>query len=287
MKVLYKFWKVELIVFFILAGFLLKNIQISAPVRIESPITPNDEFFNTAIDFFELDQEAYRLTVVGDVYNSLSLSLSEIQSLPVTSEIVRLTCVDYKYGASSYTGVANWTGVKLSEILNLAEIKYETALDVIFRTPDHSKEGYTTSLTIEEAFWDDVILAYEMNGVPLPVEHGFPIRLVCPRFYGYKWIKWLTYIEVSPIDHTGYWESSGRYSDSPFVDIALPIYYNYTIAIDPNTNSSSIEYYTILTSLPEDTFTQRIPWLQIDYALIVLLIGSSFYNIQKRRKLFK
>jgi DMSO/TMAO reductase YedYZ molybdopterin-dependent catalytic subunit len=220
--------KKHVIFFLIILGSLSQNFGISIKGENAVPITSNEDFFKTSIDHFVLDPESYRLEVVGHVYKPLSLTLEEIRALPVTSEIVRLTCIAYKYGASSLTGVANWTGVKLSEVLNLAQIDFDSAFDVIFRTPDHSSDGYSTSLTIEEAFWDDVILAYEMNGVPLPIDHGFPIRMVCPRFYGYKWIKWLTYIDVSDEDYLGHWESTGIYEDSPYVDLALPIYYNGT-----------------------------------------------------------
>ena len=129
------------IFFLIILGSLSQNYVITIKGEDAIPITSNEEFFTTAIDFYALEAESYRLEVVGHVYNPLSLTLEEIKALPVTSEIVRLTCIAYKYGASSLTGVANWTGVKLSEVLNLAQIDFNTAVDVIFRTPDHS--GYS------------------------------------------------------------------------------------------------------------------------------------------------
>jgi hypothetical protein len=278
-----KYWKATFLLVSFLYGFLLVHIPLNAQIIIDSPITPNDEFFTTAIDFFDLNSETYLLKVAGNIYNPLSLNLSEIKAFPVTSEIVRLTCVAYEAGATSYTGVANWTGVQLSEILNLAQIKTETAFDVIFRTPDHSPEGYSTSLTIEQAFWKDVILAYEMNGVPLPPDHGYPLRLVCPRFYGYKWIKWLTDIEVTSLDYQGYWERTGRYSDSPFVGVALPIYYNYTIKIDPNSQSSIIEYYTASASFLGETSTSGTSWISLELAIITLFIASRILKLRSKR----
>ncbi|MHA2175391.1 MAG: molybdopterin-dependent oxidoreductase [Candidatus Hodarchaeales archaeon] len=208
-------------------GIMGRNISIKADNEEIIPITSNEEFFITSVDYFELRESTYRLEVVGNVRNPLNLTLDEIKELPVSSEIVRLTCIAYKNGATSMTGVANWTGVKLSEVLILAQINLDTAFDVIFRTSDHSLNGYSTSLTVEEAFWDDVILAYEMNGVPLPIDHGFPIRLVCPRFFGYKWIKWLTHINVSSSDYLGYWERFDAYDDSPYFDLDLQVYYPF------------------------------------------------------------
>lgn len=220
------------------------------------PITSNDDFFTTAVDFFDIDPTTYRLVVTGEVYNPLSLTLDEIKAMPVTSEIVRLTCIAYKNGVTSLTGVANWTGVRLSHILDLAEINREKVVDITFQTADLSSKGYSTSLTLEEAYWDDVILAYEMNEEPLPKDHGFPLRLCAPRMYGYKWIKWVVYINVTTFDHLGYWENLG-YEDSPIVDLSdLPIYYSTS----PNTDA------------PEST--RSTPWPFFDLFLLALVTVS-------------
>ena len=77
-----------------------------------------------AVDYFEIDPKKYRLVVTGEVDNPLNLSLADIKAMPVTKEIVRLTCVSYVY-SKQLTGVANWTGVKLSHILELAEINLD------------------------------------------------------------------------------------------------------------------------------------------------------------------
>ncbi len=232
------------------------------------PITSNDDFFKTAIDFFDIDPITYRLVVTGEVYNPLSLTLDEIKAMPVTSEIVRLTCIAYKNGATSFTGVANWTGVRLSHILDLAEINREKAVDITFQTADLSSKGYSTSLTIEEAYWDDVILAYEMNEELLPKDHGFPLRLCAPRMFGYKWIKWVVYINVTTFDHLGFWENLG-YDDSPIVDLSdLPIYYSTS----PNTDT------------PEST--KSAPWPFFDLfllALVTVSLGRMVSKVQKTR----
>ncbi|MFX1285871.1 MAG: molybdopterin-dependent oxidoreductase [Promethearchaeota archaeon] len=213
----------------ILLSFLLSFAFCNALLEVSSsddiPITSNDEFFTEAIDFFDIDPDTYRLVVMGEVANPLNLTLKDIRAMPATSEIVRLTCIGYKFGDTSLTGVANWTGIQLYHILNLSQINYDKAVDISFHTPDLNPWAFSTSLTLEEAFWGDVILAYEMNGEPLPKKHGFPIRLVCPRFFGYKWIKWLAYINVTTKDYQGFYESNG-YDDSPYIDISLPIYYS-------------------------------------------------------------
>jgi DMSO/TMAO reductase YedYZ molybdopterin-dependent catalytic subunit len=234
-----------ILIMFILIAFGNNLITIKT-IRADDdiPITPNDEFFINSIDFFDIDPDEYRLIVTGEVTNPLSLSLDEIKAMPITSEIVRLTCIEHTFGARDRTAVANWTGVKLSHLLDMAEINQDKAIDISMHTPDLSAEGYSTSLNLTEAYWDDVILAYEMNEEPLPQEHGFPLRLVCPRMFGYKWIKWLVYINVTTIDYQGFWESYG-YDDSPLINIKnLPIYY-------PVTSNSEVPPIS----------EQRSPWL--------------------------
>jgi DMSO/TMAO reductase YedYZ molybdopterin-dependent catalytic subunit len=232
----------------------------------EIPITPNDEFFKISIDYWDIDPETYNLVVTGQVNNPLNLSLDEIKALPVTSEIVRLTCINYKSGARDLTGVANWTGVKLSNILELAEINLEKTADISFHTLDLSTGGYSTSLNTEEAYWDDVILAYEMNGEPLPKDHGFPLRLVCPRMFGYKWIKWVAYINVTTTDYKGFWENLG-FDDSPYVDIEnLPIYY-------PLTSDNEVP----------STEKQKISWFGFELFLTAL-ITLTLTRLQKKKK---
>ncbi|MFX1516311.1 MAG: molybdopterin-dependent oxidoreductase, partial [Promethearchaeota archaeon] len=145
----------------VIVSFLLLiafgNFFINVKGNNDIPITPNDDFFTIAIDFFDIDPVNYRLVVTGAVDNPLNLSLAEIKAMPVTSEIVRITCVSYQYGASSLTGVANWTGVRLSHILSQAKINTYSVKDISFHTPDLGPQGYSTSLAINEAFWDDVI----------------------------------------------------------------------------------------------------------------------------------
>ncbi|MHA1974247.1 MAG: molybdopterin-dependent oxidoreductase [Candidatus Hodarchaeales archaeon] len=230
---------------------ILPLIAIKPELTEEIPITSNDDFFTVAIDYFDIDPSTYTLQILGAVKKQLSLNLTQIKAMPVTSEIVRLSCISYKYGSKSLTGVANWTGVKLSYLLDLAKIEMSSAKDISFHTQDLTSDGYSTSLNLDEAYWDDVILAYEMNGVTLPKEHGFPLRLVCPRFWGYKWIKWISLINVTTREYKGFWERFG-YEDSPFVDSELPVYYpETTIDINNSKGNPSVVFLflaTIITS---------------------------------------
>ena len=79
----------------------------------------------------------------------------------------------------------------------------------------HASDGYTTSLPIEYIMDEDIILAYKMNGVPLPPERGYPFQLVAESKWGYTWIKWVTEIEISDnTGYKGYWERRGYSNDA-------------------------------------------------------------------------
>ena len=97
-------------------------------------------------------------------------------------------------------GTAEWTGVPLADVLDLVRIRPD-AVDVVFTGADHGVErgveqDYQRSLSLADALGGDVLVAYEMNGHPLPPQHGYPVRLVVPGWYGMAHVKWLTSIEV-------------------------------------------------------------------------------------------
>jgi DMSO/TMAO reductase YedYZ molybdopterin-dependent catalytic subunit len=148
------------------------------------PITPVEELHTTGTPV-ALDINTYRLTVEGLVENPLSLSYEEIMVYPNVTEVVLLICPGVFYDN------AEWTGAPVADILRQAKVKPE-AEKVYFEAAG----GYRQILTIEEAMSDGVFLAYEVNGQPLPLEHGYPLRLVVRGKYGSRWVKWLTRIEV-------------------------------------------------------------------------------------------
>jgi len=101
-----------------------------------------------------------------------------------------------------------WEGILLEDLIDSAHA-LSGARQVIF----HAHDGYTTSLPLEYIRDNDILLAYKMNGVTLPPERGFPFQLVAEEKWGYKWIKWVTKIELSDdAGYRGYWEDRG-YSD--------------------------------------------------------------------------
>lgn len=178
-----------------------KSSAPGAPAQVE--VTPADKMrVRTAEGQPDVDLTAYRLAVEGMVENPLSLSFDDIKALPAEERYVKLPCVE------GWTEAGIWKGPKLSLLLERAGVK-GGAETVVFTSPG----GYTTSLTLDDIKATDPILAYDVNGSRLPDEQGYPLRLVVPNRYGYKWIKWVVAIKVIKGFYQGYWESRG-YSNS-------------------------------------------------------------------------
>ncbi|MFN6514945.1 MAG: molybdopterin-dependent oxidoreductase [Nostoc sp. CreGUA01] len=147
-----------------------------------------------------IDLEKYRLIVDGEVNNPLSLSMAEIQSLPLTSMIIRHICVE------GWAAIVQWGGVRLQEIIALAQPKPNTQY-AYFKSAD----GYYESWDIASVLHPQTLLAYQKNGDTLPVENGAPLRLASPIKLGYKQSKWVTQITLTSYlsPFKGYWEDQG------------------------------------------------------------------------------
>ena len=145
------------------------------------------------------DVQEGRLIVTGLVNNPLNLSWADLVAMPKTTVNATLVCVDAPRTALM---AGNWTGVKLRTLLENAEVS-AVAIKVGF----HAADGYSTDLTVETARRDDIILAYEKDGISL-----YSLRLVVPGKWGYKWINQLIVIELFDYNFLGLWESQG-YSD--------------------------------------------------------------------------
>jgi len=153
----------------------------------------------------QIDLESYRLKVDGLVENSLEYTLAEVTDNHQSyKKVVTLNCVE------GWRVTILWEGVLVKELIEEAKASPE-ANTVIF----HAYDGYTTSLPLDYIMGQDIMLAYKMNGVVLPPERGAPFQLVAESKWGYKWIKWVTEIELSDDDsYQGYWESRGYSNDA-------------------------------------------------------------------------
>jgi sulfane dehydrogenase subunit SoxC len=171
-----------------------------------------------------VDPATWRLSVGGLVERELSLSLDDLRERPATTVAVTLECAGNGRAALSprplsqpwlleAVGNADWTGTPLRGLLEEAGIGADT-VEVLFRGLDRGIEGgeeqqYERSLSLDDALGDDLLLAYEMNGAPLPPQHGFPLRLVVPGWYGMTSVKWLGAIELLDRPFTGYQQARG------------------------------------------------------------------------------
>jgi DMSO/TMAO reductase YedYZ molybdopterin-dependent catalytic subunit len=151
-----------------------------------------------------IDINSYHLDITGLVANPTSYTYDEvINDYTSYKKVVELDCVE------GWSVNILWEGVQLKDILAKA-VPTPEAKVVIF----HAYDGYTTSFPIEYIFNNNILMAYKMNDIVLPPERGFPFQLVAESKWGYKWIKWITQIELSDnINYQGYWEERG-YSNS-------------------------------------------------------------------------
>jgi DMSO/TMAO reductase YedYZ molybdopterin-dependent catalytic subunit len=152
----------------------------------------------------QIDLESYRLKIDGLVENPLEYTLEEAtDNHQGYRKVVTLNCVE------GWRVTILWEGVLVKDLIEAAKASPE-ANTVIF----HAYDGYTTSLPLDYVVRQNIMLAYKMNGVVLPPERGAPFQLVAESKWGYKWIKWVTRIELSDDpDYEGYWESRGYSND--------------------------------------------------------------------------
>jgi len=155
-----------------------------------------------------VDIESYQLNITGLVENPESNNYDEvINNYQQYKKVVTLDCVE------GWSVTILWEGVLVRDLIAEANLLPE-AKTVIF----HAYDGYTTSLPVDYIMDNDIIIAYKMNDVTLPPERGFPFQLVAESKWGYKWIKWITEIELSDdVSYRGFWESRG-YSNSADLD---------------------------------------------------------------------
>lgn len=186
---------IGIIVLFGIPLFGLMGLAISRSV-----ITPTDLFFTgPTIDSIPvINSDDWNLTVKGEVFTDLEYTYDELRALPSHEIVATLACVE------GPTGTALWKGVLVRDLLDLAGLK-SGAVDVVFIADD----GFTSSLTIDQVNERDIMLAYDMNNEALRREHGFPLRVVAPDIWGYKWVKWIVRVEVVDHDYIGFWESRG------------------------------------------------------------------------------
>ena len=183
------------------------------------------------------DEALWRLEVGGQVREALSLGMAELKAMPAQTLRVTLECAGNGRGHVSprYPSVpwleegvstADWTGVPLSAILRHAGLA-ATAKEVVFHGADRGidrgvEHDFARSLPADEARSDSVLLAYAMNGAPLPPQHGAPLRLVVPGWYGMASVKWLRRIEVLDRPFDGLQQAGSYHFKTSALDPGVP-----------------------------------------------------------------
>jgi DMSO/TMAO reductase YedYZ molybdopterin-dependent catalytic subunit len=171
-----------------------------------------------------IDAENYTLTVSGLVNNELQLSYDGVvNGYQNFEKVVKLNCVE------GWSVTILWEGVLVKDLIEEAGVE-PNATTVIF----YAYDGYSTSVPLDYIVDNNILMAYKMNNVSLPPERGFPFQLVAESKWGYKWIKWITEIELSDNeDYRGFWESRSYSNDGNlnegFYDYSIPEFPSWTI----------------------------------------------------------
>jgi len=151
----------------------------------------------------------WKLVVDGLVERPLALSLAQLRALPARTQITRHDCVE------GWSCIGEWTGAKLGALMEMAGLRAEAKHIVLHCADTLGDARYYETLDVFDVFHPQTILAYDMNGAPLTVAHGAPLRLRAERYLGYKQAKYLMRLEaVDRFDHIGggqggYWEDQG------------------------------------------------------------------------------
>jgi DMSO/TMAO reductase YedYZ molybdopterin-dependent catalytic subunit len=215
------------------SGLIIRQRE---PKNLETPFNQVDSFLTPTELFYirshfaapKLDIASYRLRIDGAVRNPFSLSYQDLRNMPSETRVAVLECAgnsrvflvpqvegaQWELGA---VGNAEWTGVPLAALLERAGLQ-EDACEIVLEGADQGtpKEkpippgtiSYARSLPRDKAVQGEVLIAYQMNGHDLPLDHGFPVRAVVPGHYGMASVKWLTGIHAVREPFQGYWQTS-------------------------------------------------------------------------------
>jgi DMSO/TMAO reductase YedYZ molybdopterin-dependent catalytic subunit len=212
-------------------GIGLDELQLAArnhgmPLEaLREPLTPIGlHYLLIHYDIPQVDVQTWRLAVDGRVRAELSLDLDAIRALPSHEVVATMECAGNGRARLAprpvsqpwlleAVGTGRWRGARLRDLLDQAGADPEAA-EVLFTGLDRGIENdeeqfFQRSLTLADAALPDVLLAYELNGVPLPPQHGFPLRLLVPGWYGMANVKWLTRITLLAEPFTGYQQARG------------------------------------------------------------------------------
>ena len=215
------------------------NVLSKRPEDLEMPlsaftdyITPIEHFFvRTHVYVPTVNLNDWRLSVDGEVATPLTLTMDELKKLPSVQLDSVVECAGNGRGfadppvpglqwTNGSVGNGRWRGVRLAEVLKRAGIK-DSGKEILFNgadVPIGAMQDFRRTITVKKALDQNTLLAYEMNGVSLPVKHGFPLRVVAPGWASDSWVKWLTNITVLDKEFDGFWmKNAYRKPDHPIM----------------------------------------------------------------------
>jgi DMSO/TMAO reductase YedYZ molybdopterin-dependent catalytic subunit len=181
------------------------------PNKVTSAITPNSDFYVVSKNVIDpsVQVDRWSLELTGLVRTPHSWTLAQLQALDSESRIITLECISNEVGGHLIS-TAQWRGVTLKTLLAAAGGALPSATHLIF----YGVDSYATSLPLEVLFEAETLLAWEMNGEPLPEPHGFPLRALVAGRYGEQSAKWLSRIEITDHPFKGFYQSQG-WGDGP------------------------------------------------------------------------
>lgn len=222
----------------------LEELQLAArnhgmPLEgLRYPVTPvGMHYLLTHFDIPAADDATWRLEITGRVRNPMTLTLDQLRARPRVTMAVTMECAGNGRARleprplsqpwlNEAVGTAEWTGAALGPILAEAGLEDDVEA-IVFTGADHGAQGeveqdYQRGLSIEDATRDEVLLVYAMNGGPLPPQHGYPLRLVVPGWYGMTNVKWLRSISADAEPFEGYQMGAYRVRQEP-EDEGVPV----------------------------------------------------------------
>ena len=240
--------------------------QLETPLKVfREDFTPNDRFFvrwHLSQLLTKINIDTFKLYINGSVDKPLALSLNDLKTkFPQDSIVALAICAgnsrstfnpkvpgsQWKNGAM---GNAKWKGVRLKDILAMAGVKKD-AIDVSFQGMDKGAlpgiPAFVKSLDVNQCLGDDVMIAYEMNGEPIPMLNGYPLKLVVPGWYATYWVGALNSINVLSAKFGGFWmEKAYRIADNTQLSekpdslskttVPLTKIYMHSIIVEPEPN---------------------------------------------------
>jgi DMSO/TMAO reductase YedYZ molybdopterin-dependent catalytic subunit len=173
--------------------------------RIVEPITPNELFYCVTKNVVDpkVNVDLWHLEVNGLVQNRATWRFQDLVGFPAREQQTTLMCISNGLDAGLISN-AIWKGIPLRDLLDQA-VPFSNAARVRL----HGVDNYTDTIPLEKAMKPTTLLAYEMNGVPLPHRHGYPLRVIVPGYFGEKHVKWLTRIELTDANAKGFYETQG------------------------------------------------------------------------------